>query len=101
MHRENEILFMKVGLHAQHGCHAHNSSTESVGRYSQFVQMMTQRCPILWQGQFWKLAFTWKNVKTLDFFKTIAARDLELDRCRQLVGASAIKVLVFKVKVIS
>ena len=26
MHRENEILFVKSGLHAQHGCHAHKCS---------------------------------------------------------------------------
>ena len=26
MHRENEILFMKSGLRAQHGCHAHKCS---------------------------------------------------------------------------
>ena len=69
MLRGNKLLCAKCGLKAQHGCHAHKSSPESVGRFSRnlvcsiwvsspfkFVQMMALGwpSPILWQGQFWK-----------------------------------------------
>ena len=32
-----------------------------------------------------KLAFTWEKVKTMDILGTIAARDLNLGRCRQVM----------------
>ena len=31
------------------------------------------------------LAFLWENVKTVDFSETIAACDLEVGRCRELI----------------
>ena len=37
------------------------------------------------QGQFWKLAFKWEKVKTMNVLETIAALDLKLGRCRQLM----------------
>ena len=43
------------------------------------------------------LAFLWEKVKTADFSETIAACDLKVSRCRQLI--EIMKVL--KVKVIS
>ena len=42
-------------------------------------------------------AFLWEKVKTMDFSETIAACDLKVDRCRQLIEI----MRVLKVKVIS
>ena len=43
------------------------------------------------------LAFLWEKVKTVDFSETIAACDLKVGGCRQLVGV----MKVLKVRVIS
>ena len=44
-------------------------------------------------------AFLWEKVKTVDFSETIAACDLKVGRCRQLI--EIMNVCVLKVKVIS
>ena len=35
--------------------------------------------------KFRKLVFLWEKVKTVDFSETIAASDLKVGRCRQLI----------------
>ena len=49
--------------------------------------MMTRSDLDLFYGKvkFGNLGFLWEKVKTVDFSETIAASDLKVGRCRQLI----------------
>ena len=54
---------------------------------SKFVQIMTWRDIDLFYGKvkFGNVVFIWEKVKTVDFSETIAASDLKVGECRQLI----------------